>query len=153
MAILAGKGMTNDRGAMMKWIHRLLTIVLLVLVIGNVAYRYYLGPPYNDALFKIQQLSEYTWLYVTKYQGGGATVSEVYRYYLAGEIQKDILKVLGNTAPFLTSESDGASVTKVGNRVMVRITGRIYNFTNAVLYTSDGVDVMPTIEVYAISSR
>ncbi|MGR2856589.1 hypothetical protein FY046_11145 [Erwinia sp. 1181_3] len=138
---------------MMKWIHRLLTIVLLVLVIGNVAYRYYVGPPYNDALFKTRQLNDDTWLYVTKYQGGGATVSEVYRYYLAGEIQKDVLKVLGNTAPFLTSDSDGASVTKVGNRVTVRITGRIYDFTNSVFYTSDGVDVIPTIELYAINSR
>jgi len=153
MALLAGKGMTNERGMIMKWMHRLLTIVLLVLVVGNVAYRYYVGPPYDDALYQSRQLNDDTWLYVTKYQGGGATVSEVYRYYLAGEIQKDILKVLGNTAPFLTSDSDGASVTKVGNRVTVRITGRIYNFTNAVLYTFDGVDVMPTIELYAINSR
>jgi hypothetical protein len=139
--------------SVMKWLHRLLTIVLLVLVVGNVAFRYYVGPPYDDALYQSRQLNDDTWLYVTKYQGGGATVSEVYRYYLAGEIQKDVLKVLGNTAPFLTSDSDGASVTKVGNRVTVRITGRIYNFTNAVLYTSYGVDVMPTIEVYAINSR
>lgn len=153
MAILAGKGMTNERGMMMKWIHRLLTTILLLLVVGNVAYRYYVGPPYDDALYQSRQLNDDTWLYVTKYQGGGATVSEVYRYYLAGEIQKDVLKVLGNTAPFLTSDSDGASVTKVGNRVTVRITGRIYNFTNAVLYTSDGVDVMPTIELYGINSR
>ena len=153
MAILAGKGMKNDHGMMMKWLHRLFTTVLLVLVVGNVAYRYYVGPPYDDALYQSRQLNDDTWLYVTKYQGGGATVSEVYRYYLAGEIQKDVLKVLGNTAPFLTSDSDGASVTKVGNRVTVRITGRIYNFTNAVLYTSDGGDVIPTIELYAINSR
>lgn len=153
----AGKGLsmgsTMPGSTVIKWIHRLLTTVLLVLVVGNVAYRYYVGPPYNDALFKTQKLNDDTWLYVTKYQSGGATVSEVYRYYLAGEIQKDILKVLGNTAPFLTSDSDGASVTKVGNQVTVRITGRIYDFTNAVLYTSDGVDVMPTIEVYGINSR
>ncbi|MBP2153973.1 hypothetical protein [Erwinia rhapontici] len=153
MAILAGKGMTNERGMMMKWLHRLLTIVLLVLVVGNVAYRYYVGPPYDDGLYQSRQLNDDTWLYVTKYQGGGATVSEVYRYYLAGEIQKDVLKVLGNTPPFLTSDSDGASVTKVGNRVTVRITGRIYDFTNSVFYTSDGVDVIPTIELYGINSR
>ncbi len=153
----AGKGLSMEStmpgSTVIKWIHRLLTAVLLVLVVGNVAYRYYVGPPYNDALFKTQKLNDDTWLYVTKYQGGGATVSDVYRYYLAGEIQKDVLKVLGNTVPFLTSDSDGASVTKVGNRVTVRITGRIYDFTNAVLYTSDGVDVIPTIEVYAINSR
>lgn len=153
----AGKGLsmgsTMQGSTVIKWIHRLLTAVLLVLVVGNVAYRYYVGTPYNDALFKTQQLSEDTWLYVTKYQGGGATVSEVYRYYLAGEIQKDVLKVLGNTAPFLTSDSDGASVTKVGNRVTVRITGRIYDFTNSVFYTSHGEDIIPSVELCAARSR
>lgn len=153
MPISAGKGTRNTRSTLIKWLHRLLTTVLLLLVIGNVAYRYYAGPPYNDALFKTQKLNEDTWLYVTKYQGGGATVADVYRYYLAGEIQKDVLKALGNTAPFLTADSDNASITKVGNRVTVRITGRIYEFTNAVLYTSDGMDVMPTIELYAIHSQ
>lgn len=132
-----------------KWIHRLLTAVLLVLVVGNVAYRYYVGPPYDDALYQSRQLNEDTWLYVTKYQGGGATVSEVYRYYLAGEIQKDVLKALGNTAPFLTADSDNASIIKVGNRVTVRITGRIYDFTNSVFYTSGGEAIIPSVELYA----
>lgn len=132
-----------------KWLHRLLTTVLLVLVVSNVAYRYYVGPPYNDALFKTEKLSEDTWLYVTKYQGGGATVSEVYRYYLAGEIPKDVLKVLGNTAPFLTADSDNASISKVGNRVTVRISGRIYDFTNSVFYTSGGEAIIPSVELYA----
>lgn len=153
MPISAGKGTRNTRSTLMKWLHRFLTTVLLLLVIGNVAYRYYVGPPYNDALFKTQKLSEDSWLYVTKYQGGGATVADVYRYYLAGELQKDVLKVLGNTAPFLTSDSDGARVTKVGNRVTVRITGRIYDFTNSVFYTSGGEAVIPSVELYAVRSR
>lgn len=138
---------------MIKWMHRLLTAVLLVLVVGNVAYRYYLGPPYDDTLYQTRQLNDDTWLYVTKYQGGGATVPEVYRYYLAGEIQQDVLTALGKTAPFLTSDSDDASVTKVGNRVTVRIAGRIYDFSNSVFYTSDGVDIIPSIELYSNRSR
>lgn len=153
MPISAGKGTRNTRSTLIKWLHRLLTTVLLLLVIGNVAYRYYAGPPYNDALFKTQKLNEDTWLYVTKYQGGGATVADVYRYYLAGEIQKDVLKALGNTAPFLTADSDNASITKVGNRVTVRITGRIYDFTNSVFYTSGGEAIIPSVELYAVRSR
>lgn len=132
-----------------KWLHCLLTTVLLLLVIGNVAYHYYVGPPYNDALFKTRQLNGDTWLYVTKYQGGGATVADVYRYYLAGEIPKDVLKILGNTAPFLTADSDNASITKTGNRVTVRISGRIYDFTNSVFYTSGGEAIIPSVELYA----
>ncbi|PKE31050.1 hypothetical protein CWS43_10255 [Rahnella sp. AA] len=132
-----------------KWVHRIVTVVLLLLVASYVAYQHYTGPPYDDALFKSQQLNENTWVYVTKYQGGGATVSEVYRYYLSGNITGDPIKILGAMAPFLTSDSGAASVTKIGRLVTVRITGRIFDFTNSVLYTSDGTEYIPSIELFA----
>jgi len=134
-----------------KWGHRIVTVVLLLLVASYVAYQHYTGPPYNDALFKSQQLNENTWLYVTKYQGGGATVSEVYRYYLSGKIAANPVKALGEMSPFLTSDSGEAKVTKIGRLVTVRITGRIYDFTNSVLYTSDGIEYIPSIELFAYS--
>lgn len=134
-----------------KWAHRLLTALLLLMVLGYAVYQHYIGPPYKDALFTSRQLNENTWLYVTKYQGGGATVSDVYRYYLSGKIIGDAVKALGEMPPFLTADTGSAKINKIGNLVTVRVTGKVYAFSNSVFYTSDGLDVIPVIELYAIN--
>ncbi|WP_411704284.1 hypothetical protein [Edaphovirga cremea] len=136
-----------------KWVHRLLTAFLLLVVASYVVYQHYVGPPYNDAVFSSRQLNENTWLYVTKYQGGGATVSDVYRYYLSGKIAGDAVKALGEMSPFLTADTGSVNISKIGNLVTVKVTGKVYDFSNSVFYTSDGLDVTPVIELYAINSR
>jgi len=112
-------------------------------------YQYMLGKPYDDRLYASKQLNENTWLYVTHYQGGNATVSDVFRYYLSGELSGDPLKAVGEMKPFLMAETGTAVVTKIGRLVTVHVKGKIYNFTNSVMYTSKDTAVFPVIELYA----
>ncbi|MFG0645376.1 hypothetical protein [Leclercia adecarboxylata] len=132
-----------------KTLHRTLTLVLLLLVVCFAIYQYMLGKPYDDRLYASKQLNENTWLYVTHYQGGNATVSDVFRYYLSGELSGDPLKAVGEMKPFLMAETGTAVVTKIGRLVTVHVKGKIYNFTNSVMYTSKDTAVFPVIELYA----
>ncbi len=93
--------------------------------------------------------NQITWLYITQYQGGNATVSDVFRYYLSGELSGDPLKAVGEMKPFLTADTGTAVVTKIGRLVTVHVKGKIYNFTNSVMYTSKDTAVFPVIELYA----
>lgn len=141
------------RSMVIRRLHGLLTVILLLMLAGFAVYQHYVGPPYNDKLFTTRQLDDNTWLYITKYQGGGATVSNVYRYYLAGRLTGNITDALGDIAPLLTTDSEQAKITKIGNLVTVKITGKVYNFTNSIFYISAGVDMMPVVEFYAINTR
>ncbi len=132
-----------------KTLHRTLTLVLLLLVVCFAIYQYMPGKPYDDRLYASKQLNENTWLYVTQYQGGNATVSDVFRYYLSGELSGDPLKAVGEMKPFLMAETGTAVVTKIGRLVTVHVKGKIYNFTNSVMYTSKDTAVFPVIELYA----
>lgn len=132
-----------------KALHRTLTLVLLLLVICFVIYQYSLSKPYNDRLYASKQLNGNTWLYITQYQGGNATVSDVFRYYLSGEYSEVPLKDVGDMKPFLTADTGTANVTKIGRLVTVRIKGKVYHFTNSVMYLSKGTAVFPLIELYA----
>lgn len=128
-----------------KWAHRILTLVLLLLVLGYFAYQRAMGPPNDDALLSAKQIGPDTWLYITENQGG-ATVSDVYRYYLSAELKTDPLKALGHIAPFLTADTADAKVNKWGNRVSINLSGKVYQFTSSVFYTSDGIAMTPSID-------
>lgn len=134
-----------------KWTHRLLTLVLLVLVIWFALLQSPGGPPYDDAVVSTRQLNHNTWLYITKYQGGNATVSDVYRYYLAGPLPASPLKELAKIAPFLTANTQDAVVSKIGNLLSVNVTGKIYDFTNNVFYYSNGIAQTPSVDIRASS--
>lgn len=129
--------------------HRTLTLVLLLLVACFAIYQYSMNKPYDDRLYAAKQLNENTWLYITQYQGGNATVSDVFRYYLSGENSEDPLKAVGEMKPFLTADTGTATVTKIGRLVTVRVKGKVYNFTNSVTYSSKGTAIFPVIELYA----
>jgi hypothetical protein len=88
---------------------------------------------------------------VTRYEGGGATVSEIYRYYLGDDRQT--LKQLNESEPFLVSDNGAATVSAYGNTVNITLTGRIYSFTNSTLFYSQGVAVMPVINLNANGVR
>ncbi|MEL4014230.1 hypothetical protein [Dryocola clanedunensis] len=132
-----------------KWGHRILTAVLLLLVLGYVGFQIFFNGPPDDGLVSSQKVNESTWLYVTKYNGGGATVSDVYRYYLDGRLAANPLKHLGESTPFLVSDAGNAKVTGDGNRINVTLTGRIYSFTNSIVFYSDGAAFMPVISIIA----
>lgn len=74
-----------------KWIHRLVTVSLLVLVIGFLWLNYQPNQRNSDELLRIYELSDSVWLYMTVNNQGGATVPTIYRYYLSEKITgKDI---------------------------------------------------------------
>lgn len=136
-----------------KSLHSTLTAVLLLLVGGYAAYQYYFNGPRDDVFFSRQKVTDTTFLYITRYNGGGATVSDVYRYYLDGNLASDPMDHLKKRAPFLISAVSNAKVTGYGSHVNVTLTGRVYSFTNSDLFYSDGVAIMPVISFTANGSR
>ena len=74
-----------------KWIHRLVTVSLLVLVIGFLWLNHQPNQRNSDELQHVYKLSDSVWLYMIVNNQGGATVPTIYRYYLSEEIAgKDI---------------------------------------------------------------
>ena len=132
-----------------KLLHRTLTLTLLAIVIGYFAYqKYYYATP-DDDLYSTHQISEKIWLYTTKYKGGGATVSEVYRYYLDGKLGSAPLEHLAEHRPFLIADVGDAQVTGQGNLVNVTVNGRVYSFTNSAAFYVGDEAVMPVINLVA----
>ncbi|MFZ5959153.1 hypothetical protein ACOXVJ_16755 [Pseudomonas knackmussii] len=132
-----------------KLLHRILTLTLLTIVIGYLAYqKYYYAAP-DDDFYSTQKISEKIWLYITKYKGGGATVSDVYRYYLDGELGNTPLKHLAGREPFLIADVGDAQVTGQGNQVNVTVNGRVYSFTNSAAFYVGDEAVMPVINFVA----
>ncbi len=74
-------------------------------------------------------------MYVTKYKGGGATVSDVYRYYLDTKLQDNLLEHLKKRSPFMVADTGDAKISGYGSHVNVNLTGRVYSFTNSDLFT------------------
>jgi hypothetical protein len=134
-------------------LHAALTGVLLLLVAGYAFCQFYVNRTPEDALYAQRRITESTFLYVTKYQGGGATVSEVYRYYLDGALPGDPMPHLKERTPFLVTDVGEAKVSGYGNHINVMLTGRVYAFTNSDLFYADGVAVMPVISLTANGVR
>lgn len=70
-----------------KWLHGALTAILLLVVIGFIALNSS-DDRAEEHLISSRQLNDNTWLYVTGYRGGGATVANTYRYYLSGKVER-----------------------------------------------------------------
>ncbi|MCU7783095.1 hypothetical protein [Lelliottia amnigena] len=136
-----------------KWLHRMLTTVLLLMVVAFIAYQHYTQRMPDDDLYASQKVTDGVYLYVTKYKGGGATVSDVYRYYLDGKLDGDILSHLKERAAFLVADVGNAQATGYGTHININITGRVYSFTNADLFYCDGVAIMPIISMTANGVR
>ena len=136
-----------------KYLHRLTTVILALLVAGFLLYQHFINRPPDDSLAYKKQISENMWLYVTKYDGGGATVSEVYRYYLDGSLPGDVLPHLAERQPFMVTDVGNAAVTGYGSIVNVRVTGRVYSFTNSDLFYNSDTAIMPVINLDANGIR
>ena len=136
-----------------KYLHRLTTVILALLVAGFLLYQHFINGPPDDSLAYKKQISENMWLYVTKYDGGGATVSEVYRYYLDGSLPGDVLPHLAERQPFMVTDVGNAAVTGYGSIVNVRVTGRVYSFTNSDLFYNGDTAIMPVINLAATGTR
>lgn len=132
-----------------KWLHRALTALLLLIVVGYATIHYYASQPPDDELYSEQQITPEVYLYVTKYKGGGATVSDVYRYYLDTKQQGNPREHLKKRTPFMVADTGSARITGYGSHVNVTITGRIYSFTNSDLFYAGNVAILPVIDLNA----
>lgn len=102
-----------------RWLHRLVTLTLLVLIIGFVWLNHQPDPRNSDELQHVYKLSDNVWLYMTVNNQGGATVPTIYRYYLSHEIAGDnteIIQQLTKKHPTIegTGSLTNASIDKNG---------------------------------------
>ncbi|MCE1398428.1 hypothetical protein LWU68_16125 [Enterobacter cloacae] len=142
-----------QRNMVIKRLHCLLTTILLLIVCGYLTYQYYFNVPPHDSFVSKQQLSDTVTLYITKYDNGGATVSDVYRFYLDKNNSGNIMKALEDRSPFLEANTSNVTASAYGNTVNVKITGKVYSFTNSDLFYVDGVAIMPVINLKADGIR
>lgn len=136
-----------------KRLHCLLTVLLLIVVCGFLTYQYYFNTPPHDSFVSKQKLSDTVTLYITKYDEGGATVSNVYRFYLDKDHRDNIMKVLKEREPFLEANTSNIIASAYGSTVNLKITGKVYAFTNSDLFYVDGIAIMPVINLIANGIR
>ncbi|MEX9250960.1 hypothetical protein [Pseudenterobacter timonensis] len=136
-----------------KRLHCLLTAILLIVVCSFLAYQHFFNAPPHDSFVSKQKLSDTVTLYITKYDEGGATVSEVYRYYLDKDNSGNVMKALKDRSPFLEANTGSVTASAYGNTVNVRITGKVYSFTNSDLFYANGITILPVINLIANGTR
>ena len=142
-----------QRNTVIKRLHYLLTTILLIIVCGFLTYQYYFNAPPHDSFVSKQKLSDTVTLYITKYDDGGVTVSDVYRFYLDKDNSGNIIKALKDRSPFLEANTRNVTASAYGNTVNIKITGKVYSFTNSDLFYADGVAIMPVINLIANGIR
>ncbi len=133
-----------------KGLHRLTTILLLIIVTGYFSYEYFMKSRSDDRLVIKKEVTENVTLYVTQY-GGGATVPDVYRYYLNNKNQT--IEQLRENKPFLVSDNGNAIISGYGNTVNVNLSGRIYSFSNLTMFYTQEKLIIPVINLNAKGVR
>ncbi|WP_285131275.1 hypothetical protein [Leclercia adecarboxylata] len=133
-----------------KGLHRLTTILLLIIVTGYFSYEYFMKSRSDDRLVIKKEVTENVTLYVTQY-GGGATAPDVYRYYLNNKNQT--IEQLRENKPFLVSDNGNAIISGYGNTVNVNLSGRIYSFSNLTMFYTQEKLIIPVINLNAKGVR
>ncbi|SQJ30202.1 Uncharacterised protein [Serratia rubidaea] len=126
-----------------KWFHYALTAALLIVVIGFVILNADGDKMTGTRLVSSQQLNDSTWLYITEYSGGGATVANSYRYYLSGRLEGNVNASLAKQVPFLVAAGSAANVSADGDTINIKYSGRVFSFSNSVVYEGNGETQMP----------
>lgn len=98
-----------------KWFHRALTTILLIIVIG----------------------------FVMLNSGGGATVADSYRYYLSGKLEGNVSASLAKQVPFLVAVGSAANVSAEGDTINIKYSGKVFSFSNSVVYEANGDTHLP----------
>jgi len=143
-----------QKRSVIRSMHCVLTVILLMLVSGYVAYQYFYNTPPHDIFISKQKLSDSICLYVTKYDEGNASVSDIYRFYLdKDDGNTDVMQKLKERSPFLETNTRKIAASAYGNTVNIKITGKVYSFTNSDLFYVDGIAVMPIINLIANGTR
>ncbi|MCT4716309.1 hypothetical protein MUA01_15205 [Enterobacteriaceae bacterium H18W14] len=116
-----------------KWLHGLTTLTLLIIVAGFL----YLNSSQSespDILKRSSQVNENTWLYMTEQNGGGATVSLIYRYYLSPKIDGSDVEIamkLSTQEPLIVG---AGTITDIrvdeNNKINVKYSGKVFSITD-----------------------
>lgn len=130
-------------------LHRILTAILLVTVIGFAILNTGGDSRADDNLVSSQQISDSAWLYVTEYSGGGATVANIYRYYLSGKREGNIPASLAKQVYFMEAAGSAARVSAQDNTFHIQYSGRVFSFSNSVVYEANGKTFFPHINFQA----
>lgn len=117
-----------------RWVHGIVTLVLLFTVLGFMWLNHQPDPRKNDELQRVYKLSDSVWLYMTVNSQGGATVPTVYRYYLSHELSgkdTEIIKQLVERSPVIegTGSITNASIDKSGE-VNITYSGNVISIQN-----------------------
>ncbi|WP_395306439.1 hypothetical protein [Enterobacter sichuanensis] len=80
-------------------------------------------------------------------------MSDVYRFYLDKDNSGNIMKDLEDRSPFLEANTSTVTASAYENTVNVKITGKVYSFTNSDLFYADGIAIMPVINLIANGTR
>ncbi|HHA1907022.1 TPA: hypothetical protein ACOEP7_002867 [Enterobacter asburiae] len=112
-----------------KWIHRLVTVSLLVLVIGFLWLNHQPNQRNSDELQRVYKLSDSVWLYMTVNNQAGTTVQPIYRYYLSRALagkDTDIIHQLAMKYPVIegTGTITSASIDTSGE-VNIAYSGKV----------------------------
>lgn len=112
-----------------KWIHRLVTVSLLVLVIGFLWLNHQPNQRNSDELQRVYQLSDSVFN-----NQGGTTVPPIYRYYLSGALagkDTDIIHQLAMKYPVIegTGTITSASIDTSGE-VKIAYSGKVISIEN-----------------------
>lgn len=135
----------------LKWMHRLLTVLLLIILTGYGIHSYISNESPDDILITNKKINEDSWLYITKYNNYGAPVPNIYRYYLGEQLNGDFLSQLSQRKPFLVADMDNAKITNSKDHIDVAFTGNVYSFSNADAVYSGDKSKMPIISLTATS--
>ena len=129
--------------------HGILTALLLIILLADCIYSVLAHQPPDDILTQNKQLTDNTWLYVTKYYDYGHKVPLMYRYYLAGQLNGDFITQLSEMKPFLVADVDNAQITGSGNAFDVSLKGHIFSFTNTEKYRKGD---KPTVALISLNA-
>lgn len=132
-----------------KWTHTLVTLILAVVVAGLLYLNSGGDSRENDKLISSSQIDKNTWLYITEYGSGGATVPYLYRYYLAGKLEGNVSGQLARSVAFMEAGGSAAQVSAEGDTITISYGGKVYAFSNSVVYESHGETLQPHINFHA----
>ena len=94
-------------------------------------------------------MDSHTWLYVTGSSSGGATVADSYRYYLTGKIEGNAAAELAKQIPFLIAAGSGANVSVEREVINISYSGRVFSFSNSIVYEYKGETFRPQVSFQA----
>ncbi len=67
--------------------------------------------------------------------------------------QGHVMEALKDRTPFLETNTNSVTATAYGNTVNLKVTEKVYDFTNSDFFYANGIAVMPVISLIANGTR